>query len=470
MGGLPSSQPFAGAEPSAEQQLGQTAQVELAGVLQSIVDSLIEGGSNLEDEDRAEATVNAGKLTFTESARAFSLIVRIATTGSSSDITNILEYIEGTSADDGILSLLQSLGQGRFAQEAPASKMKLLNSLDTYWKKVQKYLKQMLPLASVGAPYKNRLSASKAYIDSAQFMKLFQSNRMPLNIAPAQNAQQAIDNRAPNFPGGGPGGGDDDSGDDDDNQDGRGDRRGRAVRREDTQHGYVGVGGVEFSDTAQNAYSANSGMWARGGAVQQLTYAGEEAQPVFALGDIDSYAEGAAEGQATAAAQPGGGAGGPVRLGPSRFDSAIGGPNVGLVAPEEPAQDADFPVPNSTLSPAEFRAEAMRRAREIAARGVAPLPPSPPAERVPPTLKFSKTLRKPAAAAPAPPPAPVYNFPKRQADVPTTMGELLALRNQLNKAYPKGLPDGKGTISFSTSSDVGNIRKNFIRRLQLTGK
>jgi hypothetical protein len=472
MGGIPSAQPFAGAEPSAEQQLGQTAQVELAGILQSVVDSLVdgyryEGGDEPRagEADYGDAGATASRLTFTESARAFSLIVRVATTGSGADIMNVLEYIEGTSADDGILSLLGALGQGRYAQEAPASKMKLLNSLDTYWKKVQKYLKQMLPLASVGAPYKDRLAASKTYIDSGQFMKLFQSNRIPINVAPAQNAQQALDNRAPNFPGGGPGGGDDDSGDEDDDQDGRGDRRGRPMKNTDSQHGYVGNGGAEFSENAQQPYANNSGMFARGAVAQPLAYAGEEAQPVFTLNDIDSYAEGAAQGRAAAEAQPGGGAGGPVRLGPSRFDAAIGGPNVGLMAPEEPRQDEDFPVPDISLSPAEFRAEAMRRARAIAqapARAPAILPRSPPAEPAPAEpapikIRFSKVLKRDP-------------IPTRQADIPTTTEGLRALMIKVNTAYPKGLPDGKGTLSFNTTSDPANVRKNFIRRLQLTGK
>lgn len=249
-----STSTFAGEQ--AEQSLSVVPQVELAQLLQSVNDSL---QPSLDEQGYSKA-LEGSRFTFQDSSRAFALIVRLASTGTNHDIMNVLDYVEGDSNADGIIPKLKDLN-GEETGDFPAPMKKLLLTLLTFWTNISKYLKEMLKLT--GEPAQARTTASKALIESLGFLKMVRSGQLPRPEAqPIQVQQQALDNRAPQFPGGGPGGGGGEDGGDGDGfvttASGRRVPR-QLVTREDTQHGYNGTGGATFSPDEKNAFAYNSG-------------------------------------------------------------------------------------------------------------------------------------------------------------------------------------------------------------------
>lgn len=391
--------PFAGVQPSASDQLGTVPQIELSQLLQSILDSLDSGEGD-----------NASAFTYKDSVRALSLIVRLATTGEEADLADVLTFLNGTSAQDGILAKLEDM----VIQPLDLAKnSKLYLSLKEFWERVKKYLEEMLK--SVGMPLKNRMSKSSALLKTLQFTKLF-TGKLPAEFVEETDAQQAVDDRADFY--NGDDGDTPDIGDDStlssrfgrswqgqstsSGSSGRSDPRGRVVRREDSQHGYRGTGGAEFDGDNRQRFGYASGEYATGG--RDVGYAGEEAVP---YGEVDEGEEEEAEEQGE---------------GKEDFvDDALG------------------------TNPSNAGPRLVSRRDEITGEfDVAPPPPKAPKASAPSTLNLTR------------------------ADVSSlTLAQYKALASRINAHYKNRLPDGKGSISVNDYSKLSSVRANFIRRLRL---
>jgi hypothetical protein len=398
---------FAGVEPMPSDQLGTVPQIELSQLLQSILDSL----GNSEGD-------NTSSFTYKDSIRALSLIVRLATTGEASDIQDVITFLDGTSAQDGILAKLEDM----VIQPLDLSKnSKLYLSLKEFWERVKKYLEGMLN--TVGMPLKNRMNKSQALLKTLQFTKLF-TGRLPAEFVEATDAQQAVDDRADRGDGG-DGGDDGRSGPPDgfsafdrslssrygrswqgttvsSSTSSRPDPRGRVVRREDSQHGYRGTGGAEFDGDDRQRFAYASGEFATGGR---------------GVGFVD-------EGE-------------------------------GQTAEEQEEGEEDFLDDATGTNPSNAGPRLVSRRDEITGEfDVAP-PPAKPRT----VIKLKK------ASAPAGAPAPLA---LTRADVSgLTVAQYKALASRVNAHYRNALPDGKGSISVSDYSKPSSIRANFIRRLNL---
>jgi hypothetical protein len=344
---------FAGAEPTFQDQLGQIPQIELAQLLQSIVNTLMSG------------TKRISEITVKDSVRALSLIVRVATTGTTQDIYNILEFLEGTSSGDGILPLINALASDEdneadqvndealedvdvegdeLSNTDPSSAssrrdreiMRMLEgdegssgfdtarsgttsrpstnfpnsvlsrdikegyvraviSLGNFWGGVSAYLKGMLPLASRGVPAKDRLARSKALLASSKLNRLNNDpNYWALQQA-AENVGADFTNPLPQDVPRGAGryvGGGDDALTGLRNitfNTGR-----RMVRREDTEHGYVGNGPAEYSENQRDVFAFQSGQYQDNTGGRPRGYFGEEeaeyADDVAALNAVNNTA------------------------------------------------------------------------------------------------------------------------------------------------------------------------------------
>ena len=177
--------PFAGAESSFQDELGLLPQVELAQLLQGVVDALMSPGDNLDSISRF-VVGDANKI--------FALSVRLATSNSSDDIMNALEFIEGGSSSDGITQLIQDLLLTH--QEDPddptspnvAFNLRILRTLLELFTRLEQYLKQMLKVAD--RPAKDRQAASKTLVKSFGFLKLIKTDSQLM--AQVGNANQEL--------------------------------------------------------------------------------------------------------------------------------------------------------------------------------------------------------------------------------------------------------------------------------------
>jgi len=169
--------PYAGAQPTYKDSLTTGQDVELAQTLQSILFALTSYQSAL----RASL--------FTDVNKAFVLIVKMATTMEAADIANVLEAIEGTGAQDGIIPMAenqiaiitdQGLGQdsasnrprnalGKREQIASAQYADVITHIGEFFDRIVIYLREMMKY--VGRPLRDRVSASNAMIKSLQFAK-----------------------------------------------------------------------------------------------------------------------------------------------------------------------------------------------------------------------------------------------------------------------------------------------------------
>lgn len=259
--------PFAGIEPSPSDQLGLLPQIELAQLLQSILDSL---DSGLGD--------TASSLTYKDSIRALSLIVRLATTAEAEDINDVITFLDGTSSGDGILAKLEEMVIQPLEENV---KTPLYLSLKEFWERVKAYLEGMAK--TVGMPLKSRTNKSQALLKSLKFTKLF-SGKLPEEYIDPQDAQEAMDfgdewsdlssRWARSWQG-------TDTGTFSSSGSSRPDPRGRVIRREDSQHGYRGDGGAEFDADQRQRFGYASGEFPSGG--RGVGYAGEEE---VAYGDV----------------------------------------------------------------------------------------------------------------------------------------------------------------------------------------
>jgi hypothetical protein len=402
---------FPGALPTPSQGLAMVPQVELSQLLQNIVDSLQEG----------EKDGSASRLTYQDSVRAFALLVRLATTAEEGDIADVLEFINGTSAADGIIPKLTELVIEPITDDA-GPRARLYLSLKEFWSRVKVYLEKMIK--TVGMPYKNRTAASQAYIKSLGFTKLFKG-KMPAEFVNAQDAQQAQDSRrgTDRFRGPGPGA---PRGDDDDDAGSSGRNSGRSelraysefqpMVREDTQHGYRGTGGAQFSYDDRQRFGYASGEYATGG--RPVGYAGDEDAveygdaPIVEEDDGPEEQEGEEEFMADATATN------PSNAGPrlvSRMSPDTGEWDIMSPPPREKPRTGFQPPPS--ISP-----------------GQHPLPP----------------------------------FLRSREDLPgKDINAYMALAQKVNEYYQNNLPDGKGPINVSRYSLPKSVRTNFIRRLKI---
>jgi hypothetical protein len=389
---------FAGVEAQPSDQLGTIPQIELSQLLQSILDSL----GNSEGD-------NTSAFTYKDSIRALSLIVRLATTGEEADIADVITFLDGTSAQDGILPKLEDM----VIQPLDLAKnSKIYLSLKEFWERVKKYLEGMMK--TVGMPLKNRMAKSQALLKTLQFTKLF-TGKLPAEFVEATDAQQAVDDRADFYNGG------------DEPPDGFSEfdsslssrigrswqgisvssgssGRGRVVRREDSQHGYRGTGGAEFDGDTRQRFGYASGEFATGG--RDVGYAGEEAVP---YGEVDEGEEDEAREQ---------------EEGKEDFvDDALG------------------------TNPSNAGPRLVSRRDEITGEF----------DVAPPPKKTVIKLREPSAP-----------LALSRADLSgLTIAQYKALAKRINAHYNNRLPDGKGSITVNDYSKLASVRANFIRRLGL---
>jgi hypothetical protein len=402
--GQPST--FVGQLPQSSQQLGLIPLVELSQLLQSILNALSDG----------EAEASASRLTYQDSVRAFALIVRLATTAGAEDIDDVIEFIDGGSSGDGILPKLGELTI-RPVTDAPVKNQQLYLSLKEFWERVKVYLDNMAK--TVGMPYKNRQSASQAYIKTLRFTKIFRG-KLPEEFVVAEDAQQAMDDRSNSeFSRGTPFADDDRSGpsgyaftSSSSSSSGRGGRP--VVRREDSQHGYRGDGGQEFSYDDRQRFAYASGEFPTGG--RPVGFSGEEAQ---------EYDEA-----------------------PPTF-------------PEEEDGEEEFDEDATGTNPSNAGPRLVSRRDETTGEYDVV---APKAERR--VFKIKKTPASEPAPASAPASKPLPPFLKSRSDLAgLTNAEFQALAKKVNTYYGSNLPDGKGQISVSAYSKPRSIRTNFIKRL-----
>jgi hypothetical protein len=148
-------------------------------------------------------------------------------------------------------------------------------------------------------------------------------------------------------------------------------RRQQIIRREDSQHGYVGEGGQQFSENAQNAYAFGSGEFFSRSGGRPYAFMGEE--PVAEYGEQASERDVEAERQKNVEAEekaleesqdlvaPGGGAETMISQGTNQF----GDPDI-MLSPLPPKQPG---MPKfGTPSPAKFRRTDVPYEREALTR------------------------------------------------------------------------------------------------------
>ena len=285
--------PFAGAQGTMDSALSSAPLVELSNLLQGIKDDITSNGTRK----------STYRDVLSDQTKTFILITRMAINNGPDDIANVLEFIEGTSAGDGISQLLEeqmeSFGVPDDSNEVSwqASVTKQIE----WWGKIADYLKGMLRLGDV--PLQTKQLASNSLIKSLSFNKLvrnseasYRSNVVndddfidttghinnPLNAQRAQDLQARAgrsgafinpgrrnaqpDNpyaskfrpyASPAF-------------------DDAGFFTVTAPIREDSQMGYVGDGGYTFSRSAQEAYAFGSGEYQDNTGGRPRAWAGEE--------------------------------------------------------------------------------------------------------------------------------------------------------------------------------------------------
>ena len=473
MEGMPQPQPgqratrFVGELPSGRDQLGLVPAVELAQLLQSVVDSL---GQGLPD------STSVDRFTVADTVRAFSLIVRVASTGTADDITDILEFIEGNSSQTGIVQKLEDLTDEPITDVATRQKA-TAESLLEFWRRVVAYLRKMLPLATEDRPLRERAGASQAYIKSLKFKKMF-STGLPDEFLSAADAQESVDTRSGSqFSSAGPGA---PRGDDDDD-----DRsavtslssfssppgsRG-PVRREDSQHGYLGPGS-EFSYDDRQRFGYSSGEYSTGG--RPVGYSGVAA---VEYGDYATVPETIEEEDGDDIYLRDGESTIPINAGPrlTSSRSAVTG-EYDVFAdsrPQAPTRRVSQPAGRtrpvtdltSFASLEEWLAQnapeasvtsSAARSRPSTGRQSLATDSSAPVRRAARDRYNSRFVLQGEAA-------PVSS----RSDLPNTIPALRALAERVNAYYKNNLPDGSGPIRLRADSKVRNVKLNFIRRLGL---
>jgi len=178
------------------------------------------------------------------------------------------------------------------------------------------------------------------------------------------------------------------------------------IRREDTQHGYIGDGDAEFDTDDQQRFAYASGEFPTGG-----REVGEEPPPLMSASDAEEEGE------------------------------------------EEYLEDALNTNPSNAGPRLVSRRDETTGEFDVA----------PASSRS--SVKTAMSAPKPAPRASAPSGLPP--FLKSRTQIPNTKEGLIAMAKRLNTFYNNRLPDGKGPISVSAYSKVRSAKTNFIRRLKM---
>jgi hypothetical protein len=230
-------------------ELTSVALVELAQLLQQILDATSAPGANLQNLDRFAVQ---------DSARAFALVIRAATDNSMSDITNILEFIRGHSNADGIVANLahlidQSAEWYESGDQDGEAAMKKLLYLKEFWERMSLYLIDMLKARHQNRPRQDIIALSKALVGKLGFARLVRGINTvsgaiaaPVDFMDPDDQRQAMDFATrPGFSGAfiNPRA-----------------SKGRFMRREDAEHGAYPSSYETFSTDYRNVFAETSGQ------------------------------------------------------------------------------------------------------------------------------------------------------------------------------------------------------------------
>jgi hypothetical protein len=298
---------FAG-DVSYDSGLAPGSLVELANLLQAIKDSLTAHGGRLVSH----------RDVLLDSSRAFNLIVKMAVNNEASDLANVLEFIQGTSAGDGIGQLLQYQAENideNFDGEDEMlveSNSRITQQIE-FWGNLARYLKKMIEVVEL--PTNVRQQTSDALLKTLKFNRLIRNSELSYRtgvvrdedfmdatgyVNNPENAQRAQDlmaraGRSGAFinPGRRPLGeptardgrfsqfapfdrSPPDGGEDYQSLPSASTFSRRGARREDSQLGYLGRGGAEFSRSAQDAFAFGSGEFLDRSGGRPRAFMGEE--------------------------------------------------------------------------------------------------------------------------------------------------------------------------------------------------
>lgn len=439
---------FAG-DVSYDSGLAPGSLVELANLLQAIKDSLTAHGGRLVSH----------RDVLLDSSKAFNLIVKMAVNNEASDLANVLEFIQGTSAGDGIGQLLQYQAENIDENfdgdddELVEGNARITQQIE-FWGNIARYLKKMIEVAEL--PINVRQQTSDALLKTLKFNRLIRNSELSYRtgvvrdedfmdatgyVNNPENAQRAQDlmaraGRSGAFINPGrrplgeptardgrfsqfapfdrppPGGGEDDFT--------VSTFSSRGARREDSQRGYLGRGGAEFSRSAQDAFAFGSGEFLDRSGGRPRAFMGEDV--------LADYGEGAPTQRAVEE---------------QREEEGAGEEEEGAEEEEvEPLPPKEGGVPQSPLLDDAWMAQ--MRSRRDATTGEYDVVPPPP---------------------PPPPPARAQK-PYKESDVPRTIPELREFIRMLEQRH-----NYKQAIYKKAGADPKprSVRMNTISKMKIAG-
>lgn len=441
--------------------VSDNAKIELQLLLQSIIDALMgDTARNPGEKD------DLSRITFADSVRALSLIIRVASSADTdaetledvkAPIDNINQLLDGLTDPDRIVSI----------ERSPQAEQRLITTAELF-QRIGDYIDQMM--GAINRSPKDRIALSKNLVKSLGFTEFardmerqrveskgFYERVARTNLFDARGRQEMDD-------------ADDDRPDDDFDA--------PASRREDTEQGTVGTR-AGFDEDERQVFGYASGSWYGAPAQQgreEPTYLGEERPSLEQLAAPERVLQPAISRQVSRAT-------GPSTQIRAVYDPVLGARGVEVVRQGSRATTrTGAPAEASLVSPAESVAPP-RSERTLPRR-------SPRRPRIP-TESESTTaseLRR-RAALPRMPLAPAEIeearregrpawLPRRREDLPTSRETLDLLAKQINAAggltesgqiagfAADGKPKGK-SIRVYSAGEIKNIRRNFIRRLGL---
>jgi hypothetical protein len=275
LGGVPTVAPqFNSALVGMNEQLGMLPQVELAQHLQSVLDAFNNPGRNYE---------NISRFVVGDANKILALCIRLATSNSSDDIMNALEFMKGNSAKDGItqhiadlLETIEANGSANEPMEGVDLPVGILKSMKALFERIESYLLQMLKVAD--APANERQAVSKNLIKSLGFVKFMKDDAQlyaQVGNANTQNLAYVNPDRSQRYPIQKSGAFIAPYGTEEIPEVRAVRRQGRNLnplpprnpyssfsavgqRREDTQHGYIGEGSASFDVDTRQAFGRNA--------------------------------------------------------------------------------------------------------------------------------------------------------------------------------------------------------------------
>lgn len=435
--------------------------IELNLLLQQIQDALVQGTGG-------DPSTKLDKFDLATAARALGLIFRMVPDGNSdfvedtqAKVQSILELLNGMLDDE-----TESAGFTATARETALSLQVLFTKLNTYLKKmisgapVQRQETRFNPLsgqqevqnvlsqqqgADLSSP--ERVALSKSLVSSLGFSKMLKpavsGDSSGLLDSAARNqlfsAQQGQRFRVGDMDSEG----DDDDGDFD---------RPEGPREDDAHDEETGVarGDRNFDEDERQVFGFNSGMFFPRNGRGEDEYFGEaepqsQGAPSFVFGGPDQR-RGHRNRDSSSVAQP---ATDRVR---GRFDPDTQGFNLD-VAPREVAVAAPPIVAEAPRAPSIASSRRSIASEAKSARSARRPPPSPRAR-----------ARRGISEAAAEVMAASSPIPTRQRDLPDTREGFLALAERIKEA------GGPSIKVYKSSVSVGNIKRNFIKRLGLQSK